>query len=223
MCTRARARLSALQLGVPFSDPMADGGVIQAASQVALTHGVTLRHCLDMVATARAQGLRVPVVLMGYYNPILQYGEEHMVRDSVAAGVDGYIIVDLPPEDARLGLLKHIDAAGLAFIPLVAPTTAPERIPSIAAVARGFIYCVSVLGVTGARSELPPDLAQFVQLVKKHVALPVAVGFGISTRAHVQAVAALADGVVMGSAIIKVLQAQGVAGLAPFLQSVVPT
>jgi tryptophan synthase len=217
----AESGVDIIELGVPFSDPMADGGTIQKANQVALEAGVTLRDCIDFVKAARSQGLAAPVVFMGYYNPFLQYGEDRLIADCKAAGVDGFIMVDLPPEDAAEFIAK-CDAAGLGFIPLVAPTSAKERLPRIASLARGFVYCVSVTGVTGARTELPPDLTRLVADVKAAVALPVAVGFGIATREQVQQVGAIADGVVVGSAIINKLQAGGVAGLREYLREVVP-
>jgi tryptophan synthase alpha subunit len=200
---------------------MADGGTIQKANQVALENGFTLEDCIAAVRDARAAGLTVPVVFMGYYNPFLQYGQERLVRDCAAAGVDGFIIVDLPPEDAG-DFIASCDAGGLAFVPLVAPTTAMERFEKVAAHARGFVYCVSVTGVTGARTELPADLSTLLANVKARVALPVAVGFGISTREHVEAVGRLADGVVMGSAVVAQLAAGGVPALKAFLATVVP-
>jgi len=206
---------------VPFSDPLADGGTIQKANEVALRHGVTLHDVLDMVRAARAGGLTVPVVLMGYYNPFLRYGEEALATDAAAAGVDGFIVVDLPCEDAG-DFLKQCDRTGLAFVPLVAPTTETARLPKIAEVARGFVYCVSVTGVTGARSELPPDLSDFLTRIRSHIPLPLAVGFGLSTREQAIAVGRVADGVVMGSAIIRAIEAGGIDGLTAFLKEVVP-
>lgn len=215
-----------MQVGVPFSDPLADGGTIQKANEVALKNGISLRAVLRLVAEARAGGVTVPIVLMGYLNPILAYGQEALAKDAKTAGVDGFIVVDLPPEDARKpgGFLGACDSQGLGLVPLVAPTTAAERLPAIAAVARGFVYCVSVTGVTGARTELPADLSAFVDRVKGAVgsAAPVAVGFGLSTLEHAQAVGKVADGVVMGSAVIKAIESGGVEGMAAFLRSVVP-
>jgi len=159
--------------------------------------------------------------LQGYYNPFLHYGEARLMADCADAGVNGFIVVDLPCEDAA-PFVAHCDSRGLAFVPLVAPTTLDARLPLIAAVARGFVYCVSVLGVTGARKELPEDLAQLVARVKRVIPKPVAVGFGISTRAQAEAVGQLADGVVMGSAIVNRLEAEGVAGMKAFLLDVIP-
>jgi tryptophan synthase alpha subunit len=211
----------ALQVGVPFSDPLADGGTIQKANEVALANGVTLHDVLDMVRAARAGGLTVPVVLMGYYNPFLRYGEAALTTDAAAAGVDGFIVVDLPCEDAG-DFLAQCDRTGLAFVPLVASTTETARLPKIAEVARGFVYCVSVTGVTGARSELPPDLPDFLARIRAHIPLPLAVGFGLSTREQAVAVGGLADGVVMGSAIVRAVESGGVEGLTAFLRAVIP-
>ena len=208
-------------MGVPFSDPMADGGTIQKANQVALENNFTLTDCMAAVKEARAQGLEVPVVFMGYFNPFLQYGLRRLVSDCATAGVDGFIVVDLPPEDAG-DFVRSCNDGGLAFIPLVAPTTAMERFEKVASSARGFVYCVSVTGVTGARTELPVELAELVRSIKSRVSLPVAVGFGISTREHVNAVGAMADGVVMGSAIVAALRDGGVSGMVDFLRTVVP-
>lgn len=221
MLAMQAAGVGVIEIGVPFSDPMADGGTIQRANQVALTNGFTLADCVAATRQARAAGLTVPVVFMGYYNPFLQYGAERLVADCAAAGVDGFIIVDLPPEDSG-GFIDACDAGGLAFVPLIAPTTSMDRFEIVAARARGFVYCVSVTGVTGARSDLPVDLSSLLAAVKSRVHVPVAVGFGIATRAHVDAVGKLADGVVMGSAIVAKLEAEGVAGMSAFLREVVP-
>ena len=212
-----------IEVGVPFSDPLADGGTIARANHVALANGVTVSWVLDAVRGARAAGVTVPVVLMGYINPILSYGEERLARDAAAAGADGFIVVDLLPEDAR-SFVGHCGAHGLAFIPLVAPTSTDERLALIAPAATSFVYCVSVTGVTGARTELPPDLSAFLARVRAAMPLaPLAVGFGLSTRAHIDAVAALgADGVVVGSAIVKALEDGGVPALTALLGAIVP-
>lgn len=211
-----------MQVGVPFSDPLADGGTIQIANQKALENGISLKHVLQYVKDARAAGVTVPIVLMGYFNPILAYGEAKLAADSAAVGVNAFIVVDLPQEHASR-FVEQCDKFGLGHIPLIAPTTSDERLPVIAAHAKGFIYCVSVLGVTGARDSLPVDLTAFTAKVKKHAGnTPIAVGFGLSTKEHVASVGSLADGVVMGSAVIKALEAGGVAGMKAFLQSVMP-
>lgn len=196
----------AIELGVPFTDPLADGATIQHANHVAVEHGVSLRDCLGFVSEARAQGLRAPVMLMGYYNPILAYGEERLAADASLAGADGFIVVDLPPEEAA-SFLAACRAHDLSFVPLVAPTTAEERIEKLAAVADAFLYCVSVTGTTGQRQSLPEGLGEFLARVRRHTKLPLAVGFGISTREHVQAVGELADAAVIGSAIIATIDA----------------
>jgi tryptophan synthase alpha subunit len=151
----------------------------------------------------------------------LQYGEARLIADCALSGVDGFIIVDLPPEDS-VTFVGLCDAHGLGFIPLVAPTTSPSRFASVAAVARGFVYCVSVLGVTGARAALPVDLQDLVRRVKSHVSLPVAVGFGISTRPQVEALNGVADGVVVGSAIVARLGSDGISGITSLLQELLP-
>jgi tryptophan synthase len=197
-----------LEVGIPFSDPIADGGTIQAANQVALDNGVTLEDCLGFVAEARAQGLTVPVIFMGYFNPFLQFGEAALVQRCADVGVHGFIIPDLPPQEARV-FRGHCDTRDLCLVPLVSPTTTEARLATIAQLAKGYVYCVSLNGVTGARTELPPHLNEFLERVRKHVDCPLAVGFGLSTRSHVKAVGKLADGAIMGSAVIKALTSGG--------------
>jgi len=197
-----------LELGVPFSDPMADGATVQHANFVAVEQGVSLRDCFGFVREARAQGLKAPVVLMGYYNPILSYGDERAAADGRAAGVDGWIVVDLPPEEAG-SFLAACRANDQSFIPLVAPTTKEPRIGILAAAADAFLYCVSVTGTTGQRTEMSGDLPAFIARVRRHTSLPLAVGFGVSTREHVEAVGKLADAAVVGSAIIAAVDAAG--------------
>jgi len=201
---------SAIELGVPFSDPLADGPTIQRASNEALKHNITVDDCFGFVKDARKAGLTVPIVLMGYYNPFAQYGDENVVKAAAEATVGGFIVVDLPPEEAGVfatACKKH----GVGFIPLVAPTTTDKRLSIIAEYASGYVYCVSVTGITGSRSELPPDLGAFLNRVrsaldaKSENKVPLAVGFGLSSREHVQAVGKLADGAVMGSKIIKTI------------------
>lgn len=201
---------------------MADGSTIQRSNQIALENGVSMRDCIAMVRTARAAGLTIPVVFMGYLNPFLRYGEEKLVADCVQAGVDGFIIVDLPPEDAT-EFITACDKGELAFVPLIAPTTSMERFEIVASRAKGFVYVVSVMGITGARAALPVELHALLAAVKSRVSVPIAVGFGISSRAQVDEVGRLADGVVMGSAIVAKLEKEGVEGLRAFLKEVVPT
>jgi len=190
-----------IEIGVPFSDPLAEGPTIQRSSHHALEQGVTPAVCLDVVAGLRAHGVEAPLVLMGYYNPLLAYGLEEFCRDAAAAGADGIIAVDLPPEEShplRDACRRH----GLDLVYLLAPTSTDERIELVAALASGFVYCVSVAGVTGAREELPAGLSAFVARVRARTPLPVAVGFGISRPKHFRAVARIADAAVIGSAII---------------------
>jgi tryptophan synthase alpha chain len=194
-----------VELGVPFSDPLADGATIQRASHHALGRGVTVAVCLDVVSRLRQSGLTIPLLLMGYYNPVLAYGIDDFARDAAAAGVDGLIVVDLPPEEAT-EMQTACSARGLDMVYLLAPTSSEERIALVAAQAGGFVYCVSLAGVTGARRDLSSGLGEFLSRVRRHTSLPLAVGFGISRIEHVQAVAALdADAAVIGSAIIDLI------------------
>ena len=190
-----------IELGVPFSDPLAEGPTIQRSSHHALERGVTPAVCLDVVAGLRAQGVEAPIVLMGYYNPLLSYGLEEFCRDAAAAGADGIIAVDLPPEESH-PLRDACRQRGLDLVYLLAPTSTDGRIELVAGLASGFVYCVSVTGVTGAREELPAGLSAFVNRVRARTPLPVAVGFGISKPKHFRAVARIADAAVIGSAII---------------------
>jgi tryptophan synthase alpha chain len=191
-----------LELGVPFSDPLADGPTIQAATQKSLENGTTLKDCLAMLAELRQRGVSTPALLMGYINPILTYGIEKFTTDAAAAGADGLIVPDLPPEEAE-ELEAACAAHGLALVYLLAPTSTPERIALIAKKSQGFIYLVSLTGVTGERRELPAELAGFVGRVRAQTDKPLAVGFGISTGEQVQAVGQVADGVIVGSALVK--------------------
>lgn len=190
-----------IELGVPFSDPLAEGPTIQRSSHHALERGVTPAVCLDVVAKLRAQGVEAPIVLMGYYNPLLAYGLEGFCRDAAAAGADGIIAVDLPPEESH-PLRDACRQHGLDLVYLLAPTSTDGRIELVAGLTSGFVYCVSVTGVTGAREELPAGLSAFVNRVRARTPLPVAVGFGISKPKHFRAVARIADAAVIGSAII---------------------
>ena len=190
-----------VELGIPFSDPLAEGPTIQRSSYRALQQGVTPKVCLEVAAKLRAGGLDAPLVFMGYFNPLLAYGIESFTRDAASAGADGLIVVDLPPEES--GSLRDACLAnGLRLIYLLAPTSTDERIKRAAGMGSGFLYCVSLTGVTGARDELAPDLETFVRRVQKHTDLPIAVGFGISQRKHFEAVGRIADAAVIGSAII---------------------
>jgi tryptophan synthase len=197
-----------IELGIPFSDPQADGTTIQETNKVALSHGVNINTCLDMIKEARARGLTKPVVLFGYYNPLLQYGQQELVEKAAAAGADGFIVVDLPPEEGA-EFIQMCTKGGLAFVPLIAPTTTDKRMKFLASAASSFIYCVSVTGVTGSRSAVAADLGEFVARVRKQTNLPLAVGFGISSAEHVKEVASYSDGVVVGSAILNALNEAG--------------
>lgn len=196
----------AIELGVPFSDPLADGVTVQQASYRALENGITAARCLEIVRDLRDEGLVIPLILMTYYNPILAYGLDGFLEDAAAAGTDGLIAVDVPPEEAG-DLAGRCRARELDLIPLLAPTSTDESIALAARQAAGFVYCVSVAGVTGARESLPPELGQFLQRVRRQTELPLAVGFGISRREHVEALAGQADAAVVGSAIIDVIEA----------------
>jgi tryptophan synthase alpha chain len=191
-----------VELGVPFSDPLADGATIQAASQQALGNGMSLALCLEQAAALRAAGVAVPLVLMSYYNPILQFGVETFARGAAAAGVDGTIVPDLPPEEAHR-LSTALRAQGLDPVFLLPPTADDARTRTVAAQSRGFVYLVSLAGVTGARDRLPPDLEAFVARVRTISGLPLAIGFGISTPEQAAQVARVADGVIVGSALVR--------------------
>ncbi len=209
------------ELGVPFSDPLADGATIQRASERALANGVRLSFCLETVAALRARGVRAPLVLMGYFNPFLRYGLDRLAADAAAAGADGLIIPDLPPEEAA-EFQSICRAVGLDLIFFVAPTTPDERIAEVARLASGFIYCVSLTGVTGARRELWEGLPAFLDRVRRHTDLPLVVGFGISSAAHVRQVGQHADGAIVASALINAIEAlppeERAAGAASFVR-----
>lgn len=195
----------AVEIGIPFSDPLADGPTVQRASQRALAGGITVHAALDIIAESRNAGVDIPLIVMTYYNPILAYGQDGFVQDAAAAGVDGLIAVDVPPEEA--GELSALCRAhGIDTIPLLAPTSTDERIALAAEHAAGFIYCVSVTGVTGARDELPSDLGAFLARARRQTDLPLAVGFGISRREHVEALTGQADAAIVGSAIVEVIE-----------------
>ncbi|EGF79290.1 hypothetical protein BATDEDRAFT_35440 [Batrachochytrium dendrobatidis JAM81] len=194
-----------IELGVPFSDPIADGPTIQDSSFIALQHGIDIPACLNYVKQARARGLCVPVVFMGYYNPFLNYGEQKLMKDCKEVGVDGFIVVDLPPEEA----VRFCDLTfeqGLSYIPLIAPSTTEARIQRLANMASSFIYVVSTLGVTGARESVNSDLPGLVSRIKQYTDLPLAVGFGVSSRDQFVQVGLHSEGVVIGSKIITVIK-----------------
>jgi tryptophan synthase alpha chain len=197
----AAAGADLIEIGMPFSDPMADGPVIQEAGQRALKQGMNLCRTLALVSGLRRLDDATPIVLMGYYNPIYRYGPEVFARDAVAAGVDGVIVVDLPPEeDAELCLpaLK----AGLNFIRLATPTTDDKRLPTVLTNTSGFVYYVSIAGITGSAAPDPGKVSGAVARIKRHTKLPVCVGFGVRTAEQARAIAENADGVVVGSALV---------------------
>jgi tryptophan synthase alpha chain len=196
-----KAGADLVELGMPFSDPMADGPAIQASGQRALKGGQTLRKTLDMVRAFRAGDNETPIVLMGYYNPIYIYGNEAFLADAKAAGVDGLIVVDLPPEaddELCIPAMRH----GINFIRLATPTTDDRRLPTVLANTSGFVYYVSILGITGTASPDAVRVGGAVTRIKRHTILPVAVGFGVRTAAQAAAIGRDADGVVVGSAIV---------------------
>lgn len=193
-----------VEIGVPFSDPLADGPTIQRASQRALRGGVNLRSVLKMVRLVRKK-TEIPLVFMTYYNPVYRYGVEKFVRDSKAAGADGVIIPDLPPEEAG-EIFRVSKLENFATIFLAAPTSTRSRLKNIASRSTGFIYYVSLTGTTGARKKLPADIVAHVRALKNITKKPVCVGFGISLPAQARRISRLADGVIVGSAVIKVIE-----------------
>ena len=198
-----KAGVDVMEIGVPFSDPTADGPIIQAASQRALKNGATLAGILAMIESLRKTS-EIPIVLFGYYNPILSYGPERFATRAKAAGVDGILVVDLPPEEA--GELRHYtDPKGISFISLIAPTTSTERVRQIAVHATGFLYYISITGVTGTAKPQVEEVKKDVERIRKVTALPLAIGFGISTAQQAKEIAPYADGIVVGSAIVKMI------------------
>lgn len=193
-----------LELGVPFSDPTADGPVIQASSQKALKEGATLEAVLDLVWEVRKSS-EIPIVLFGYYNPIFTYGNERFAEKAAAAGVDGVLVVDLPFEEAK-ELKSFTDPKGIDSISLIAPTTGEDRIRKIVKAAKGFLYFVSVTGVTGTRKPAVDEVRTGIERIKKVSSLPVAIGFGISTPAEAAEFASLGEGIVVGSALVKKIE-----------------
>ena len=194
-----------IELGMPFTDPMADGPAIQAAGLRALKAGQTLKKTLDLVRAFRTGDDATPIVLMGYYNPIYIYGVDRFLIDAKAAGVDGLIVVDLPPEEDDELCLPALKA-GLSFIRLATPTTDDRRLPAVLANTSGFVYYVSITGITGAATPDPSQVNAAVARIKRHTRLPVAFGFGVRTAEHARAIAAGADGVVVGSALVSALK-----------------
>jgi len=207
-----------IEVGLSFSDPLADGPVIQHATQIALEQGITVKKSLQAVADLRKRGVDIPLVLMGYYNPMLAYGLEKFVRDAAEAGADGFIVPDLPMEEAEeftsaLGKLGgRVDGDALSpsyrdhpLIQMLAPTIPPERMEMIARNAKGFIYLVSVTGITGERKTIAEGLSDLIANVRKHTDIPVCVGFGIGTPEQAREVGKMADGVIVGTACVRMI------------------
>lgn len=192
-----------VELGVPFSDPLADGPTIQRAAERALSAGVTLQKVLKFVSNLRQQ-TKIPVVLMTYYNPIFKYGEERFAKDAATSGVDGVIVPDLPPEEAKT-FMNFSRGAGLATIFLLAPTSTPDRIKKVARASTGFIYYVSITGITGSKITLDASIREALNNIREITAKPVAVGFGVSTPEEAATVSGFADGVIIGSALVRSL------------------
>lgn len=204
----ARGGADLIEVGLPFSDPLADGPVIQHATQVALRNGMTLARGLRAVAELRRRGVGIPLVLMGYYNPMLAFGLPRLSTEAAGAGVDGFIVPDLPPEeDAEFAETLRLVSPPLPIVRMLAPTTPPARARAVILGAQGFLYLVSLTGVTGARAELPLGLAGFIERTRALTSLPLCVGFGISTPEHARAVGKIADGVIVGSACVKAIGA----------------
>lgn len=198
----AEVGVDGFEIGVPFSDPLADGPVVQAATQRALENGITVKKCLEAMRTLRERGVRQPMLLMGYINPFLAYGVDALARDVKAAGADGLIVPDLPPEEA--GMFSEACAReGLGMVFFLAPTSNPKRIALVAEKATGFIYVVTLLGVTGIRSQLPADLTDFIARLKSQTDRPLVMGFGISTPEHARIMNGLVEGFIVGSALVR--------------------
>lgn len=197
------AGADAIELGVPFSDPIADGPTIQEASQRALSRGTSLRDCLDVARRVRETS-EIPLILFSYLNPLMRYGLEELARDAADSGIDSLLVTDLPPEDAR-ELRAELHGVGLGMVFLLAPTSSPERIRIVDGMSDGFIYYVSTTGVTGARSDLDMRLIDRLEEIRKIVKLPLAVGFGVSKREHYEALASRCSAVVVGSAIVRAI------------------
>ena len=200
-----------LELGIPFSDPLAEGPTIQMTSHRALRNGVTLDTVLEAVARLRASQPQAPLILMGYYNPFLRFGVERFAQRAREVGADGVIVPDLPTEESG-EFNDTCDGHGVHLIPLLAPTSSDQRIAAACKGARGFIYCVSLTGVTGAQRSMSPDLAHLVGRIRQHSDLPVLVGFGVSQRQHVEEIGGFADGAIVGSALLDAVNRDAIDG-----------
>jgi tryptophan synthase alpha chain len=214
MRAAADAGADILEVGIPFSDPMADGPTIQAAARRALDAGMTTARALSLISGFRRTHSTIPLVVFGYYNPFFRYGAGRFCRDARSAGADGVLVVDLPCEESG-EMLPEIRRAGLDWIPLVSPTSGPERIRRAVALGSGFLYLISVTGITGVRKTLPGGIAAWARTVKGKTDLPVAVGFGISSPGMARAAARTADAAVVGSACVKVVEAHGASRTGP--------
>lgn len=203
--TMQKCGASALELGIPYSDPLADGPVIQRASKRALAGRMTLLRAMRLVNTMRQKGLNIPVVIFTYANPLLQLGLETFFHEAAVNGIDGLLVPDIPYEESR-PLAKRCVQENVRLISLVAPTTSDERLEKICASAQGFIYCVSSLGVTGVRKKFHPDIFPFLERVRQATSLPIAVGFGISSREQTVELKGAADGFIVGSAIVSEIE-----------------
>lgn len=199
--------VDAIELGIPFSDPLADGPVIQAAYTRALRRGITMSHVMALVTRLRAR-TGVPLILLTYFNPIIRRGIDEFVREAAEAGVDGLIVPDMPIEEAG-ELVRYVRSSGLAFIPMVAPTTTSKRVRRIAGVADAFIYLVTVTGVTGKRAGIPTEVPEAARRIRRETDIPIVAGFGISTAAQAASLKPHVDGVVVGSALVEALSGPG--------------
>ena len=206
----AESGADVIELGVPFSEPTADGPAIQRAAERSLAGGTSLAKVLQTVAAIRAR-TDVPILLFGYYNPILAYGESRLVEDAAKAGADGFLVVDLPPEESA-ALRDSVIEKGLDFVPLVAPTSDPERIAQAAAVGTSFIYYVSMTGVTGSKAADLKSASERAGALQRELGRPIAIGFGVKTKQDVEVVAPHVDGVVVGSAVVSVIETAASAG-----------
>lgn len=196
-----------IEVGLSFSDPLADGSVIQHATQIALEKGITVKKSLAAVKELRRRGVDIPLIMMGYYNPMLAYGLEKFIHDAVEAGADGFIVPDLPMEESD-EFTSVVGADGRPPLPLIqmlSPTTPPDRMETIARNAKGFIYLVSVTGVTGERQSIPEGLGELIARVREHTSAPVCVGFGISTPEQAKEVGRMADGVIVGTSCVRTI------------------
>lgn len=198
----AEVGVDGFEIGVPFSDPLADGPIIQMATQKALENGTTVRKCLQAVRELRQRGLDQPMLMMSYANPLLAYGAERFVRDAQAAGADGIIVPDLPPEEAHY-FAQACQQAQMGQVFMLAPTSDAQRMRLVAERATGFIYVVSLTGVTGARAELPADLTEFIGRIRQQTTTPLVLGFGISQPHHARQMNGLVEGFIVGSAMVR--------------------